>query len=98
MSQSITYKYHTTPKGEYSETLNFDGENFTQNKYRYYTTENLENTIQGLCVNGGFLLDKTTQEYILLSRPTDNTKIYLWFHTNEVEIIQDNPLELPYES
>ena len=32
MSQSITYKHYETPKGEYSETLNFDGENFTQNK------------------------------------------------------------------
>ena len=94
MSQSITYKYHETPKGHYQEDLSFDGKNFTQNKYRYYITDNLEQTIQGLCVNGGFVLDKTTKRYILLSRSTDNTQIYLWFHTNEVEIIQDRPFEL----
>ena len=94
MSQSITYKYHETPKGHYEEYLNFDGVNLTQNKYRYYITDNIEQTIQGLCVNGGFFLDKTTPHYVVLARSSDNVKINLWFHTNEVEIIEDHPLEL----
>ena len=89
MNQSITYKHYETPKGEYSETLNFDGENFTQNKYRYYRTDSLEKTIQGFCLNGGFLLDKTSKQYVLLSRPKDDTKIYVWFDTNEIEIISE---------
>ena len=71
--QLINYFHKLTPCGEYQEYLSYDGKHFSKQKYRYYTTSNLYSTIEGLCVNGGFHLDKHTEKCVFLRRLKDNT-------------------------
>ena len=92
--QLINYFHKLTPCGEYQENLSYNGKNFIKQKYRYYTTCNLYSTIEGLCVNGGFHLDKNTETCVFLRRLKDNTLVCIWPQTQEVEISSEQRVNI----